>query len=62
MLFFVFIVFAVIVLFLFNNLTQALIIRREIPAERHTTVFRTINIMMTILLLSSYLDVWGQKF
>lgn len=56
----IFIIFAIVVLFLFNNLTQALITRREIPAERQKKVFQTINTLLTILLLTSYLDVWSQ--
>jgi hypothetical protein len=35
-------------------MTDALCERREIPSEKQPKVFRTINILMTILLTSTY--------
>lgn len=52
-----FIVFAFFILYYMNNLTNTLCIRREIPEERHEGIFRTINILITILLLSSYVKM-----
>lgn len=31
--------------------------RREIPEERHPKIFRTINVLVTILLVSFYVEV-----
>ncbi|MFS0644828.1 hypothetical protein [Siminovitchia sp. 179-K 8D1 HS] len=52
-----FIVYAVLILYVFNNLTYSLCIQREIPEERHPKIFRTINILITILLFSSYIEI-----
>ncbi|MCJ7840423.1 hypothetical protein MUB24_05715 [Lederbergia sp. NSJ-179] len=52
-----FFVFAVFMLYLFNNLTNSLCILREIPEERQPKVFRTINVLITILLFSSYIEI-----
>ncbi|WP_257349439.1 hypothetical protein [Pseudalkalibacillus decolorationis] len=52
-----YIVFASLILFVFNSLTNRLCIEKNIPDERQVNVFRWINIMITILLLSSYVDV-----
>ncbi|WP_019393915.1 hypothetical protein [Priestia filamentosa] len=53
----IFIVFAVIILFYINALTNSLCIQKEIPAERQPKVFRFINVMITILLVSSYVEL-----
>ncbi|TCP29279.1 hypothetical protein EV207_11181 [Scopulibacillus darangshiensis] len=55
-----FIIFAVFALFIFNSLTDALCIKKNIPEERQPKVFQTINILLTILLLSGYLNIWTQ--
>ncbi|MGM7700153.1 hypothetical protein [Pseudalkalibacillus berkeleyi] len=52
-----YIAFASVVLFLFNSLTNRLCIQKNIPAEKQVNVFRWINIMITILLVSSYIEV-----
>ena len=59
-----FIVFAFFVLFIFNNLTNTLCTVKEIPIEKHPKIFRTINILLTILLpwfgsAQNYLDNAG---
>lgn len=38
-------------------MTNSLCIQKEIPEERQPKVFRTINILVTILLLSSYVEI-----
>lgn len=38
-------------------MTYALCMRREIPEERHPKIFRTINVLITILLVSFYVEV-----
>ncbi|MDX8361243.1 MULTISPECIES: hypothetical protein [Bacillaceae] len=52
-----FIPFALFVLYYINKLTNSLCIQKEIPEERQPKVFRTINVLITILLLSSYVEV-----
>jgi hypothetical protein len=52
-----FIPLAVIILFSINKLTNTLCVQREIPEEKQPTVFRTINVLITILLISSYFEV-----
>ncbi|WP_411825147.1 hypothetical protein [Lederbergia lenta] len=52
-----FIIFAIFILYIFNNLTNTLCIVREIPEERQPKVFRTINVLLTILLFSSYIEI-----
>ncbi len=38
-------------------MTNSLCVQREIPEDRQPKVFRTINILITILLVSSYIEV-----
>lgn len=52
-----FIFFALFILYLINNLTNSLCEQKEIPEEKQPKIFRTINILITILLVSSYIDV-----
>ncbi|MBD8067724.1 hypothetical protein [Bacillus sp. PS06] len=49
--------FAVFILFKINDMTNKLCIQKEIPEERQHKVFRTINILITILLISSYVEI-----
>ncbi|WNS76763.1 hypothetical protein RRV45_07195 [Bacillus sp. DTU_2020_1000418_1_SI_GHA_SEK_038] len=52
-----FIIFAVFILFNINKMTNSLCLQKEIPEERQPTVFRTINILITILLISSFVEI-----
>jgi len=52
-----YIAFAIIILFCVNKMTNSLCEQKEIPEERQHMVFRTINILITILLVSSYIEV-----
>ncbi|MBM7702686.1 hypothetical protein [Metabacillus iocasae] len=52
-----FIPFAVFILFYINTLTNTLCIQKEIPEEKQPKVFRIINVLITILLLSSYVEI-----
>ncbi|WP_108671974.1 hypothetical protein [Peribacillus acanthi] len=52
-----FILFAAVILFNINNLTNNLCLQKEIPEEKQAGIFRTINILITILLLSSYVEI-----
>nr|WP_229035782.1 MULTISPECIES: hypothetical protein [Heyndrickxia] len=47
--------YAFFILYFINVLTSHLCTKKEIPEEHRPGVFRTINILMTILLFSSYL-------
>ena len=51
------IVFAILYLFQINRMTYALVTSREIPEENHDKIFRWINILITILLVSLYVGV-----
>jgi len=51
------ILFSVIYLFQINRMTAALCSRREIPEEKQPKIFRTINVLITILLVSMYVEV-----
>ncbi|MFJ7728035.1 hypothetical protein ACIQXV_18045 [Neobacillus sp. NPDC097160] len=53
----VFIVFAIFILFYVNKMTNSLCIQKEIPEENQNKVFRTINVLITILLISSYVEI-----
>ncbi|WP_082677193.1 hypothetical protein [Bacillus sp. FJAT-29937] len=52
-----FIIFAVFILYNINRMTNSLCLQKEIPEERQPTVFRTINILITILLISSFVEI-----
>ncbi|OEH91714.1 hypothetical protein [Bacillus solimangrovi] len=52
-----FIPFALFILFFINTMTNSLCLQRDIPEERQPKVFRTINVLVTILLISSYVEV-----
>jgi len=38
-------------------MTNSLCLQKEIPEDRQPKVFRTINVLITILLLSSYIEI-----
>ena len=57
MLLLIVVLFSVFYLFQINRMTYALCIRREIPEERHPKIFRTTNVLVTILLVSFYVEV-----
>jgi hypothetical protein len=52
----IFIVLAMVILYFVNTMTNSLCIQKEIPEERQNKVFRTINVLITILLVSSYME------
>lgn len=54
---FIFAIFALFILFIFNSMTNALCLQKEIPEERQPIVFRTINVLITILLTSTYVKI-----
>lgn len=38
-------------------MTNILCLRKEIPEDRQPQVFRTINVLITILLISTYIEI-----
>jgi Na+-transporting methylmalonyl-CoA/oxaloacetate decarboxylase gamma subunit len=54
---FAFIILAIFILFNINKLTNSLCLQKEIPEEKQANIFRTINVLITILLISSYIEV-----
>lgn len=54
---FFFVPFALFILFLFNSLTYRLCLQTEMSNEKQPNVFRTINVLITILLISSYIEI-----
>jgi hypothetical protein len=48
--------FALIVLFYANFMTHALCKQKDMSDRHEVRVFRTINVCMTILLISSYME------
>ncbi len=53
----IFIVLAIFILYFINKLTNSLCIQKEMPEERQRMVFRTINVLITILLVTSYMEL-----
>ncbi|MRG86919.1 hypothetical protein [Salinibacillus xinjiangensis] len=49
--------FAIFILYVFNSLTHSFCVKSEMNNEKSHRVFRTINISITILLISSYIEV-----
>nr|WP_246187687.1 hypothetical protein [Ornithinibacillus caprae] len=53
----IFIIYALVILFIFNSLTHKFCTKLEMNQTKQAGVFRVINIMMLILLVSSYVKV-----
>ncbi|GAA0490709.1 hypothetical protein GWK91_00920 [Virgibacillus sp. MSP4-1] len=49
--------FALFTLYIFNSLTYSLCLKTEMSNDKSHKVFKTINISITILLISSYIEV-----
>lgn len=58
MLLVVVVLFSVFYLFQINRMTYALCMQREVPEEKQTKIFSIINILITILLVSFYVEVY----
>lgn len=52
------ILFSLFYLFQINKMTFALCQSREIPEEKQPKIYRTVNILVTILILSLYVEVF----
>ncbi|GAA0596123.1 MULTISPECIES: hypothetical protein [Virgibacillus] len=57
---FLFPVYAVFILLIFNSLTQQFCTKMEMKDAKQSSVFRVINIMILVLLISSYVKVMNQ--
>ena len=57
MLLFIVVLFSVFYLFQINRMTAALCMRRKIPEEKQPKIFRTVNVLITILLVAFYVEV-----
>ncbi|WP_026905663.1 hypothetical protein [Paucisalibacillus globulus] len=53
----IFLFYAFIILFIFNTLADKFCKKLEMNATKQARVFRVINVMMLILLVSSYIKV-----
>ncbi|PYZ98844.1 hypothetical protein CR205_09815 [Alteribacter lacisalsi] len=53
-----FVLFAAFYLFAINSMTNTLCIQKEISEEKQPKVFRTINVLIMILLTSSYVRIF----
>ncbi|MGM9968606.1 hypothetical protein [Rummeliibacillus suwonensis] len=51
------VLFSVFYLFQINRMTYALCAQKEIPEEKQPKIYRTINVLITILLISFYLEM-----
>jgi hypothetical protein len=53
---YIFVFLAPLFLFIFNSLTQQLCEKKNLSDKQEDTVYRTINVSITILLISSYIS------
>ncbi|HJF31601.1 MAG TPA: hypothetical protein K8V56_07460 [Sporosarcina psychrophila] len=51
------ILFSLFYLFQINKMTYALCESREIPEEKQPKIYRTVNVLVTILILSFYVEI-----
>ncbi|MFS0577224.1 hypothetical protein AB1K83_16435 [Sporosarcina sp. 179-K 3D1 HS] len=52
------VMFSLFYLFQINKMTYALCESREIPEEKQPKIFKTVNVLVTILILSFYVEVF----
>ena len=57
MIIFSLVLFSAFYLIQINRMTHALVMSKEIPEEKHPKIFRTINILITILLVTFYVEL-----
>ncbi|ADH99991.1 hypothetical protein [Salisediminibacterium selenitireducens] len=53
-----YIMFSTLYLFVINSMTNTLVVQKEIPEEKQPKVFRTINILITILIISAFVRLF----
>ncbi|WP_040224795.1 hypothetical protein [Bhargavaea cecembensis] len=51
------ILFSIFYLFQINKMTYALCESREIPEEKQPKIYRTVNILITILIISFFVEI-----
>ncbi|SIT90905.1 hypothetical protein [Edaphobacillus lindanitolerans] len=51
------ILFSIFYLFQINKMTYALCESREIPEEKQPKIYRTVNILITILIVSFFVEI-----
>ncbi|TFJ93522.1 hypothetical protein E4U82_06055 [Lentibacillus salicampi] len=54
---FIFPIYAIFVLLIFNSLTHQFCMKMEMKDRKQSSMFRVINIMILVLLVSSYVKV-----
>ncbi|XKF64899.1 hypothetical protein LG329_15160 [Virgibacillus necropolis] len=52
-----YVLYALFVLLIFNSLTHQFCLKMEMNQKKQSTVFRAINLMIMVLLVSSYVRV-----
>jgi hypothetical protein len=50
--------FALFILYYINKLSESFCTKKEIPEAKQAKFFRTINIYITILLISTYIEIF----
>ena len=50
-------IFALFILYYTNKLSDRFCLKKEIPEAKQAKFFRTINILITILLISTYIEI-----
>ncbi|AOM82455.1 hypothetical protein BBEV_1086 [Salisediminibacterium beveridgei] len=53
-----YIMFSTLYLFVINSMTNTLITQKEIPEEKQPKVFRTINVLILILITSAFVRLF----
>lgn len=53
-----YIMFSTLYLFVINSMTNTLVVQKEIPEEKHPKIFRTINILILILIISAFFRLY----
>lgn len=52
------VIFSLFYLYQINRMTYALCESREIPEEKQTKIYRTVNILISILIFSFFVEVF----
>ncbi len=58
LIFIITIMFSLFYLYQINKMTYALCESREIPEEKQPKIYKTVNILVTILILSFYVEIF----
>ncbi|MFC4738265.1 hypothetical protein ACFO4L_16965 [Bacillus daqingensis] len=53
-----YILFALFYLFVINTMTNTLCVTKEIPDEKQPKIFRTVNVLITILITTSFVRIY----